>query len=827
MPYIIPAQHKHLFFTLQIAPMNKTFTTILSILFVTLTMSLHAQPKREFRAAWVATVTNIDWPSSKSLSSSSQKSEALAILDKHKLNNINAIILQIRPSCDALYPSNYEPWSEYLVGVQGGNLSVYYDPLQFWIDEAHKRGMELHAWFNPYRSVVSSGSSVHSTHISKTKPEWNITYGASPYKFLDPGIPDVQKYVVNVIMDVVRRYNIDGVHFDDYFYPYGGMTNQDSATYANYKGSFNNIGDWRRNNVNTLIAMVHDSIKSVKSWVKFGMSPFGIWRPNNPVGITGMDAYTQIYCDPLNWLTNKKVDYLTPQTYWVIGGPQDYSKLMPWWGQQTAANGRHLYTGNAAYRLAASSSNWPATEIQNQIELNRIQNRAQGMVFFSSKSITGNLKGIQDSLRANQFRTKAIPPTMPWLDNTPPVSPASLNASVIGDSIRLEWQSGAIAQDGDTTVRFAVYSAINTPTEINLTDPKNMRFLGMCGETSFTESPAPPSSLQYAAVVTAFDKVWNESGSEKRIYLAPAGKPFMIVENQSLILDDVALGQTATGNVSVYNRAGNTLEITSLISSVQGLTATISSSTILDSAILNITYTPSLLGHVYDSVFIVNNSMLGTVKIAVRGNSPIPTLTAISPTLLYSNTSIGDSSVKYMYFTTSSMNDVRIDSFKIASSNGVYTPRPDSLPVIISVGDTLSVAVSFTPDTAKFFIDTIIVHSTAQNSPTKIVLFGNGQIQLSADRESGMWPLAYGLSQNYPNPFNPQTTLSFTLVQSHHTTLKVYDLLGRELATVVDGILDGGTHTYTFDGSTLASGVYVYRLVSGTFVQTKKMVLQK
>ena len=189
--------------------MKNAFYAILFILLIIPALFLKAQPKREFRAAWVATVTNIDWPSSKSLSSSSQKSEAIAILDKHKLNNINAIILQIRPSCDALYPSNYEPWSEYLVGVQGGNLSVYYDPLQFWIDEAHKRGMELHAWFNPYRSVVSSGSSVHNSHISKTKPEWNINYTGSPWKFLDPGLPEVQNYVVSVLMDVVRRYNID------------------------------------------------------------------------------------------------------------------------------------------------------------------------------------------------------------------------------------------------------------------------------------------------------------------------------------------------------------------------------------------------------------------------------------------------------------------------------------------------------------------------------------------------------------------------------------------------------------------------------------------
>ncbi|MHB1049123.1 MAG: family 10 glycosylhydrolase [Bacteroidota bacterium] len=596
--------------------MNKTFTTILSVTLLTLTISLYAQPKREFRAAWVATVTNIDWPSSKTLSSSSQKSEAIAILDKHKLNNINAIILQIRPSCDALYPSNYEPWSEYLVGVQGGNLSIYYDPLQFWIDEAHKRGMELHAWFNPYRSVVSSGSSVHSSHISKTKPEWNITYGASPYKFLDPGIPEAKNYVVTVIMDVVRRYNIDGVHFDDYFYPYGGTTNQDSATYANYKGSFNNIGDWRRNNVNSFIAMVHDSIKILKPWVKFGVSPFGIWKSGVPAGVTGLDAYSQIYCDAMNWLTNKKVDYLTPQTYWVIGGGQDYSKLMPWWGQQTAANGRHLYTGNAAYRLSASSSNWPATEIQNQLELNRVQNRAQGIVFFSSKSITGNLKGIQDSLRNNQFKYRAIHPAMPWLDTVPPLEPVSLTASVVNNSVQLQWQKPASATDNDTAQYFVVYRA-QSPDTIDINNIRQIMTITPNDTTAFTDNTTQ-NGVSYTYAVTSFDKVDRESETAARTSITVTG-----------IADDIAT------------------------------------------------------------------------------------------------------------------------------------------------------------------------------------------------------PMVFSMEQNYPNPFNPTTTLSFTLSQSNQTSLKIYDVLGREVATVADGVHDAGTYRYQFDGSSLSSGMYLYRIVSGSFVQTKKMVLQK
>ncbi len=596
----------------------KRSATILLLLMCSI---LTAQPKREFRAAWVATVSNIDWPLSKNHSATQQKADAIAILDKHKLNNINAILLQVRPSCDAFYQGGLEPLSEYLVGTQGGNLSSYYDPLQFWIDEAHKRGMELHAWFNPYRSVVSSTSSVHSTHISKTKPQWNITYGASPYKFLDPGLPEVKNYVASVIMDVVRRYNIDGVHFDDYFYPYGGTGTQDSVSWNLYGSGWASKGDWRRNNVNSFIAMVHDSIKAVKPWVKYGVSPFGIWKPGYPAGVSGMNAFTQIYCDPLNWLSNKKVDYITPQTYWVIGGGQDYSKLMPWWSDtiKIIANGRHLYTGNAVYRLApvdSGGSNWPVSEIQNQINLNRINNYAQGFVSFSSKSITVNRKGIQDSLRNNQFKYPALHPTMPWLDNVPPLAPMNLTSSIAGASVQLQWQKGGTASDGDTSRYVVIYRA-KAPDTVNINNVKQIIAITTKDTLRYTDNGVTVGA-SYSYVVTAFDKLDNES---------PA-----------------------------------------------------------------------------------------TAKISVT---------------------------------------------------------------VLGVEEEQSV------------------------------------------------PQRFALQQNYPNPFNPTTTISFELPAPGQTTLTVYDIVGREVAVLVNELRDAGTHSVQFNGANLASGVYLYRIASGAFVQTRKMVLQK
>jgi uncharacterized lipoprotein YddW (UPF0748 family) len=807
----------------------KTSMTLFSY-FLILSSLLTAQPseppKREFRAAWVATVTNIDWPSSKSLSTTSQKNEVIAILDKHKANNINAILLQVRPACDAFYQNGYEPLSEWLVGTQGGNLSSYYDPLQFWIDEAHKRGMELHAWINPYRSVHSASSSIHSTHISKTHPEWNINYGGSPYKFLDPGLPEVREYVVKVVMDIVRRYNVDGIHYDDYFYPYGGMTNQDSVSWGLYGSGWASKGDWRRNNVNTFVAMLYDSIKAVKPWVKYGVSPFGIWRPNYPQGISGLDAYNVIYCDALNWISNRKVDYLTPQLYWVIGGSQDYSKLMPWWASYTKQYGRHLYTGNAVYRI--QDSNWPSSEIQNQIELNRLPDRAQGVVFFSSKSVTNNLKGIQDSLRNNQFKYMALPPAMPWLDSVPPLPPANLAATPAGTIVSLDWQQGAVAGDGDTAKYFAVYRAVNELQDIDIANPKYIRYISMDGTKHFADTVPTLSNAQYQAVVASYDKLWNESPATERVYIAPSGKPYLSLQHTSLDLGEIKIGSTAAETVYVYNRAASSLTISSTNSGTSVFTATAASSTVTDSTPLTISFTPSEFGTIADTIYIVNNSVIGTAKISVRGSSPKPTLKLVSTGIIFGNTRVGDTAWKSVSLTNQSLNTFKVDSIGfVTSSRGVFHPAALTYPLEVANSDTISMSVAFVPDTIKIFFDTLLVYSNAQNSPAKVIFYGVGQDPMSVEQPAGIQPLAYVLKQNYPNPFNPTTTLSFTLQKSGHAVLKVYDLLGREVATIVDENLDAGTHRYEFNGTDLSSGVYLYRLVSGEYAETKKMVLQK
>ena len=245
----------------------------------------------------------MDWPSSPTASVDKQKEDLIKLLDELKAININCVVFQIRTECDALYASNYDPWSYWLTGAQGTAPSPFFDPLEFAVEEAHKRGIELHAWFNPYRAEKTVGAySISNQHVTKLHPDWVIQIGS--FKFLNPGLPEVMEYVTNVVTDVVKRYDVDGVHFDDYFYPYppNNITNQDYATFQAYPRGFSNIADWRRNNVNMLVKMVNDSIQVHKSYVRFGISPFGIWKSGVPSGIIGLSAYNDIYCDAVAWL---------------------------------------------------------------------------------------------------------------------------------------------------------------------------------------------------------------------------------------------------------------------------------------------------------------------------------------------------------------------------------------------------------------------------------------------------------------------------------------------------------------------------------------------
>jgi uncharacterized lipoprotein YddW (UPF0748 family) len=386
---------------------------------------------REFRGAWVATVANIDWPSQKTLSTQEQKAELLALMDRAAQLKLNAVIFQVRPACDAMYASRIEPWSEYLMGTMGKPPEPFYDPLAFAVEEAHKRGLELHAWFNPYRARLrASTSPVAANHISKTRPQLVRQYGE--FLWLDPGEKEVQDYSISVVMDVVKRYDIDGVHFDDYFYPYKArdasgkeLDFPDDASWQRFgAGGRLSRDDWRRENVNVFIERLYRSIKNAKPWVKFGISPFGIWRPKNPPQISGLDSYATLYADSRKWLAKGWVDYLAPQLYWAIDPPaQSFPVLLRWWAEQNP-KGRNLYAGMDSTKVGRSQSRrgWQPQEIVNQIRLARAQKGAEGHIHWNMKSLLRN-NTFDETLEREVYQQPALVPLSPWLGRTRPSKP--------------------------------------------------------------------------------------------------------------------------------------------------------------------------------------------------------------------------------------------------------------------------------------------------------------------------------------------------------------------------------------------------------------------
>jgi uncharacterized lipoprotein YddW (UPF0748 family) len=384
------------------------------------------KPMQEIRATWVASVGNIDWPSRKGLTTAEQKAELIAILNRAVQLKLNTIIFQVRPGCDALYASRIEPWSEYLTGTMGQAPSPKYDPLAFAIDEAHQRGLELHAWFNPYRARHSNAKSpISPGHVSKTHPNLVRQYGN--YLWLDPGEPETQAYSLSVVMDVVERYDVDGIHFDDYFYPYKETDSSgheldfpDRPSWQKYgAGGQLSRDDWRRENVNSFIHATYNAIKARKPWVKFGISPFGIWRPGNPQQIHGFDPYAKLYADSRKWLMNGWVDYFAPQLYWAINPPdQSFPVLLRWWVNQNPLR-RHLAPGLDATKVGGK---WEPKEILNQVSLTRQQPGASGDVFWDVKSLMRS-DALETALGHGLYAESALPPSYPWLETRRPPQP--------------------------------------------------------------------------------------------------------------------------------------------------------------------------------------------------------------------------------------------------------------------------------------------------------------------------------------------------------------------------------------------------------------------
>ncbi len=761
-------------------------------------------PKREFRGAWVATVTNIDWPSSSGGSSSGQRLELTALFDKLAGAGVNAVIFQIRPACDAFYASPYEPWSSWLMGVQGRAPSNdYYDPLEFAAQEAHKRGMEIHAWFNPYRVKLGTSSpQLDSTNVAVRHPDWAITC-PDGYMLLNPGLPQVRNHVAKIVADVVRRYDIDGVHMDDYFYPYPehGMTNQDMETFRLNPNGFaypDSLAPWRRNNVNLLIKQMYDSVQSIKPVVKVGMSPFGIWKNAVPPGIFGTSGFDALYCDAVAWMSGKYIDYITPQLYWPFGGGQDYGRLEPWWQSQT--NGRHLYTGII--------TTVGSTQLGQQISFNR-STKAEGAVIFSARGVSG---AFGDSLKFKYYTTAAAIPVMSWKDSIPPKAPANIKATLDPATglYGLTWDPPLAAADGDTARRYLLYRFTKQtyqPADVE----SSSNLLALTGQpTAVPAARIDTVNAQYYFAVSALDKNNNESALSNVIPInAVVATPVLLIPKN---LDQ---NFAQNGNLAWRRDPSSLLYRVQLASSSDfnplSLIATINTSdtsVVLTGLVAQTTY--------YWRVLAGNQGASGSYSSTWSFRTGWP----IAPTLAYPPSGLRNVS--------------RTPTFvwRKGSATSFHIRVTD-----LSQIPNAAVMDQLTNDTT--FLSTVILTATRNYSWTVSALNAYGASDWSAEanfqtgqnitvvERDGAIPNEFTLNQNYPNPFNPSTTIRFGVAESGPVSLRAYDLLGREVAVLVDGLLTPGYYSARLDGHNLSSGIYFYRLAASGFVETRKMQLIK
>ncbi|MEC5165617.1 uncharacterized lipoprotein YddW (UPF0748 family) [Flavobacterium sp. PL11] len=495
-----------------------------SALFITFVifsfLNLNAQelvkhPKTEFRGVWIATVVNIDWPKTSSDSVDKQKADYIEILDTYQKLNFNAVIVQIRSVGDAFYPTKLAPWSKYLTGKEGKAPVPYYDPLEWMITEAHRRGFEFHAWMNPYRATMNYNTAALSPdHDFFKYPEWMIKYGGKYY--YNPALPEVQKHLLTIVDEVVQNYDIDAMHFDDYFYPYkvAGEKFNDTASYEKY-GKGMSIDDWRRDNVNTFVKDVSVSIKKSKPWVQFGISPFGVWR-NKSVDPRGSDTeagqtnYDDLYADPIAWMDNKWIDYLVPQLYWSMDHPKaSYSKLLKWWSENS--NNTAIYIGNGTYKINADSDKrWNnPLEIPNQIDITRSYKNVQGNAYFSAKGFVNKNQKVTKLLSENQYKYPALPPVVPAAVKNIVIVPAASNLVMDPISIRFDVQRPLYSKIRYVVVYAAPFgSAIDSSNPSQIVEKVAYEFNS---DTTQIIIPSYKMDINTTCAITFIDYYGNES----------------------------------------------------------------------------------------------------------------------------------------------------------------------------------------------------------------------------------------------------------------------------------------------------------------------------
>ena len=467
-------------------------------------------PKREFRGAWIQAVNG----QFRGIPTEKLKQTLIDQLNSLQGAGINAIIFQVRPEADALYASQLEPWSRFLTGVQGQAPSPYWDPMQFMIDECHKRGMEFHAWINPYRVKTSLKSELSANHLYNIHPEWFVTYNNQ--LFFDPALPESRRHICMVVADIVSRYDVDAIHMDDYFYPYPakGMDFPDDASFARYGGGFTNRADWRRSNVNILIQKIHETIRGLKPWVKFGISPFGIYRneKNDPLGskTNGLQNYDDLYADVLLWARNGWVDYNIPQIYWQIGHPAaDYETLVKWWAKHT--ENRPLFIGQSVMNTIqnADPKNPSMNQLPRKMALERAYQTIGGSCQWPASAVVENAGKYRDALVQEYHKYPALVPVFDFMDDKAPGKVRKVKKVWTEDGYMLFWTAPKAKDEMDRAVQYVVYR-FDDKEKVNIDDASHIVAVT---RNNFYKLPYKDGKNKYRYVVTALDRLHNESKS--------------------------------------------------------------------------------------------------------------------------------------------------------------------------------------------------------------------------------------------------------------------------------------------------------------------------
>lgn len=467
-------------------------------------------PKREFRGAWIQAVNG----QFRGIPTEKLKQTLIDQLNSLQGAGINAIIFQVRPEADALYASQLEPWSRFLTGVQGQAPSPYWDPMQFMIDECHKRGMEFHAWINPYRVKTSLKSELAANHLYNIHPEWFVTYNNQLY--FDPALPESRRHICMVVADIVSRYDVDAIHMDDYFYPYPakGVDFPDDASFARYGGGFTNRADWRRSNVNILIQKIHETIRGLKPWVKFGISPFGIYRneKNDPLGskTNGLQNYDDLYADVLLWARNGWVDYNIPQIYWQIGHPAaDYETLVKWWAKNT--ENRPLFIGQSVMNTVqnADPKNPSINQLPRKMALERAYQTIGGSCQWPASAVVENAGKYRDALVQEYHKYPALVPVFDFMDDKAPGKVRKVKKVWTEDGYMLFWTAPKAKDEMDRAVQYVVYR-FDGKEKVNIDDASHIVAIT---RNNFYKLPYDDGKTKYRYVVTALDRLHNESKS--------------------------------------------------------------------------------------------------------------------------------------------------------------------------------------------------------------------------------------------------------------------------------------------------------------------------